>query len=157
MRSPRRMTSCIRSSSSCGLSSRIRTRSLEGADRVACRDFRSSKGGGASSGTRRDAHSALAQSKVDKFGEIANAMRKTWHLLKSQTAMKQIVFDNPGTGSTLESHLQLPYIRYGLSAKVKKLNCSLCGSPRGSAPTRTDSKGLRPDDAVLLLQRDVSV
>ena len=97
------------------------------------------------------------QSQVDKFGEIANAMRKTWHLLKSQTAMKQIVFDNPGTGSTLESHLQLPYIRYGLSAKVKKLNCSLCGSPRGSAPTRTDSKGLRPDDAVLLLQRDVSV
>ena len=66
------------------------------------------------------------QSQVDKFGEIANAMRKTWHLLKSQTAMKQIVFDNPGTGSTLESHLQLPYIRYGLSAKVKTSSIAHC-------------------------------
>ena len=74
------------------------------------------------------------QSQVDKFGEIANAMRKTWHLLKSQTAMKQIVFDNPGTGTTLESHLQLPYIIWApLRQGQDKLNCSLCGSPRVSA------------------------
>ena len=59
------------------------------------------------------------QSQVDKFGEIANAMRKTWHLLKSQTATLGLAPLWSPTCNCLTS--------YGLlSAKVKTSSIAHC-------------------------------